>query len=195
MIWFLRGRQAATSPGWNIVCVAFRGRGGSRASGGLYKPAGGGGQLFVCCRKSNCQSVWLWAVGLVMVHGPRGPWLPRPAAHAVHRRSASAQRAPTQGPASTPTRPVTTVRHARPPVLDDLGDARQCALPRRRSEGRTSYKYKIKKRPPRTSRGGRAAGSWDLTIVRMLKCKCLIVGVAGPRPATEQANSDPDHDP
>lgn len=128
MIWFLRGRQAATSPGWNIVCVAFRGRGGSRASGGLYKPAGGGGQLFVCCRKSNCQSVWLclWAVGLVMVHGPRGPWLPRPAAHAVHRRSASAQRAPTQGPASTPTRPVTTVRHARPPVLDDLGDARQC---------------------------------------------------------------------
>ena len=61
-------------------------------------PVAGGNKLFVCCRKSNCQSVWLWAVGMVMVHGPRGPWLPRPAAHAVHRRSASAQRAPTQGP-------------------------------------------------------------------------------------------------
>jgi len=90
MIWFLRGRQAATSPGWNIVCVAFRGRGGSRASGGLYTPAGGGGEQVVrvlsCCEsQSACHGVivrWSRAV----VARPRGPPTVGPPARSGRQR-------------------------------------------------------------------------------------------------------------
>ena len=64
-------------------------------------PVAGGNKLFVCCVRQTVKACGRvhgdGACSMVRVGRPGSP----APARAVHRRSASAQRAPTQGPAST----------------------------------------------------------------------------------------------